>query len=148
MKAMLTMWYVSTRAMELYARSKWRLSTSLELLSEEEVYSTTNATFPYSATICWADYVELTPPQVVTLPDGPAGQACFRGDIVDDKLALEPLEQFSLRLRDPVMRGIIIGNDKTTVSIIDDDGITSRIRIDDSVGRHTHTHTHTHTHSL
>ena len=66
--------------------------------------------------------MQLTPPQVVSLPAGPAGHSCFRGDIVDDKLALEGLEQFSLRLRDPVIRGILIGNDRTTVSIIDDDG--------------------------
>ena len=66
--------------------------------------------------------MELTPPQVVTLPAGPAGEVCFRGDIVDDKLALEGLEQFTLRLRDPVIRGVLVGNDRASVTIIDDDG--------------------------
>ena len=48
--------------------------------------------------------------------------ACFRGDIVDDQVALEPDEFFSLHLRDPLIDGVLIGNDETTVNIIDDDG--------------------------
>lgn len=73
--------------------------------------------------ILHADYVELTPPQAVTLPAGPASETCFSGDIIDDKLALEPVEQFTLRLRDPVIQDVLIGNDETVVSIIDDDGM-------------------------
>ena len=69
-----------------------------------------------------ADYVELTPPEAVTLAAGPAGQTCFTGDIIDDQLALEPVEQFTLRLRDPVLQNVLVGNDETVVRIIDDDG--------------------------
>ena len=56
------------------------------------------------------------------LSAGPAGQTCFTGDIIDDELALEPVEEFTLRLRDPVLQNVIIGNDETVVRIIDDDG--------------------------
>lgn len=66
--------------------------------------------------------MELTPPEVVTLSAGPASQTCFTGDIIDDKLALEPVEEFTLRLRDPVIQNVLIGNDETVVRIIDDDG--------------------------
>lgn len=58
----------------------------------------------------------------MTLSAGPAGQTCFTGDIVDDELALEPVEEFTLRLRDPAMQNILVGNDETIVRIIDDDG--------------------------
>ncbi len=88
-------------------------------------------TYPYSnkhilanfihSPLC-ADYVELTPPQAVILLAGPASQTCFTGDIIDDDLALEPVEQFTLRLRDPVIPNVLIGNDETVVRIIDDDG--------------------------
>lgn len=70
-----------------------------------------------------ADYVELTPPQEITLPAGPAGLTCFTGDIIDDQLALEPVEQFILRLRDPMIQNVLIGNDETIVRIVDDDGM-------------------------
>ena len=58
----------------------------------------------------------------MTLSAGPAGQTCFAGDIVDDELALEPVEEFTLRLRDPAVQNVLVGNDETIVRIIDDDG--------------------------
>ena len=58
----------------------------------------------------------------MTLSAGPPGQICFTGDIIDDELALEPVEEFTLRLRDPVVQNVLIGNDETVVRIIDDDG--------------------------
>lgn len=59
---------------------------------------------------------------MVTLPAGPATEMCFRGDIIDDQVALEPDEFFTLKLMDPVIDGVAIGNDETVVTIIDDDG--------------------------
>ena len=58
----------------------------------------------------------------MTLVAGPAGQTCFTGDIIDDALALEPVEQFTLQLRDQGIQNVLIGNDETVVRIIDDDG--------------------------
>ncbi len=48
--------------------------------------------------------------------------SCFSSRIVDDRIALEGIEDFSIRLRDPNMVGVMIGNDATVVNIIDDDG--------------------------
>ena len=71
--------------------------------------------------------MELTPPEVVTLPSGPAGETCFLGNIVNDNLALEPMEYFTLKLRDPLIEAVVIGNDETVVNIIDDDGRYGRL---------------------
>ena len=65
----------------------------------------------------------------MTLPAGPASQTCFTGDIIDDQLALEPVEQFILRLRDPRVQNVVIGNDETIIKIIDDDGMCVRTSI-------------------
>lgn len=86
----------------------------------KDIYS--DWTFPL---ICFfhSDYVELTPPQVVTLPPGPTSESCFSGDIIDDEIALEPDEFFTLKLLNPLTPGAAVGNDETTVNIIDDDGM-------------------------
>ena len=50
-----------------------------------------------------------------------SNSSCFSGVIVDDQIALEGIEDFSLQLRDPNVAGLVIGNDATIVNIIDDD---------------------------
>lgn len=51
--------------------------------------------------------------------------SCFSGSIVDDLIGLEGIEDFMLRLRDPNLPGVLVGNNVTIVNIVDDDGKVS-----------------------
>lgn len=66
------------------------------------------------------DYGALNPPEMVTLEESDE-RACFDVNIIDDLIALEDTESFTLRLVDPMLDGVILGRNSTLVNIIDDD---------------------------
>ena len=72
-----------------------------------------------------ADYTPSGIPTTVTIPaSDPDMRACFNGPIIDDLIALEPNETFSLTITgiSPDSSRIVRGINTTVITIIDDDG--------------------------
>jgi hypothetical protein len=72
-----------------------------------------------------ADYVPSGISTTVTIPaSDPDMRTCFMGPIINDLIALEPNETFTLKIDNisPDNRRINTGIDTTTITIIDDDG--------------------------
>ena len=69
-----------------------------------------------------ADYEPDGIPATVTIPASDS-RACFTGPIIDDLIALEPDESFTLTITDisPDDNRIQRGIETTTITIIDDD---------------------------
>ena len=73
----------------------------------------------------FADYTPSGIPVTVTIPASAADmRACFTGPIIDDLIALEPNETFTLSITDisPDDSRIQAGIETTRITIIDDDG--------------------------
>ena len=71
------------------------------------------------------DYTPSGVPQTVTIPaSDPDMRTCFTGPIIDDDIALEPNETFTLSITNysPVTDRILSGIKTTSITIIDDDG--------------------------
>ncbi len=73
------------------------------------------------------DYESLAPMSVSL--DPLSNKTCFAGVIINDLIALEEVEDFFLVLNDPLITGLLIGRNYTTVDIIDDDGTTYSISL-------------------
>ena len=70
------------------------------------------------------DYIPSGITTMVTIPaSDPDMRTCFTGPIIDDSIALEPDETFSLKIDNisPDNRRINTGIDTTVITIIDDD---------------------------
>ena len=70
------------------------------------------------------DYTPSGITTMVTIPASPLdGRTCFTGPIINDPIALEPDETFSLKIDNisPDNRRINTGIDTTVITIIDDD---------------------------
>ena len=72
-----------------------------------------------------ADYTPSGIPRTVTIPaSDPDMRTCFTGPIIDDLIALEPNETFTLSITNisPDSDRIVRGIDLTRITIVDDDG--------------------------
>ena len=72
-----------------------------------------------------ADYTPSGIQSTVTIPaSDPDNRTCFTGPIIDDLIALEPDESFTLKIDDisPDNSRIDTGIDTTVITITDDDG--------------------------
>lgn len=72
--------------------------------------------------IIWfhTDY-QSVPQRLITIQPT-SDRTCFSGVIIDDKLGLEGEETFTLSLEKPPVDGVVVGQDKTNINILDDDG--------------------------
>jgi hypothetical protein len=66
------------------------------------------------------DYEPLSPISVTLEPS--SNRSCFTGRVVDDLIGLEGVEDFMVRLRDPEVPGVQVGNNATMIAVVDDDG--------------------------
>ena len=66
---------------------------------------------------------DYRPPRIrfITLKSD-ARRSCFNGDIINDDIALEGVETFSLNIEKPVLGRVVVDQNTTNINIIDDDG--------------------------
>lgn len=67
-----------------------------------------------------ADY-QSVPQRLITIQPT-SDRTCFSGIIIDDELGLEGEETFTLTFEKPPVDGVVVGQDKTNINILDDDG--------------------------
>ena len=67
-------------------------------------------------------YVDYEPLGTTVTLDPLSNSTCFTGEIINDIIALEGMEDFLLLLWDPMVDRILLAIDRAVVIIVDDDG--------------------------
>ena len=67
-------------------------------------------------------YVDYEPLGTTVTLEPLSNRTCFTGEIINDVIALEGVEDFVLLLGDPMEDGILLAIDRAVVIIVDDDG--------------------------
>jgi len=67
-------------------------------------------------------YVDYEPLGTTVTLEPLSNRTCFTGEIINDVIALEGVEDFVLLLQDPMEDVILLAIDRAVVIIVDDDG--------------------------